>query len=93
MFRLTISLRKTKTQVFDTAELAKKVLFSIQGYDIENVLNFIYLRHVITTDENNWFTEHCIASAISKFNELGRVSTNVQVQEELLEVCVRSRLT
>ena len=96
-FGLTVSFKKTKTQVFNNDELAKKSsLFSIQGNDIENVLNFTYLGHVITNDENNCFTEHRIASATSKFNELRKVLTDTNVhmctRRKLLEACVRSRL-
>ena len=68
----------------------------IQGNDIENVLNFTYLGHVITIDENNGFAEHRIASATSKFNELRKVLTDTNVhmctRKKLLEACVRSRL-
>ena len=96
-FGLTVSFKKTKTQVFNNDELAKKSsLFSIQGNDIENVLNFTYLGHVITIDENNGFTEHHIASATSKFNELRKVLTDTNVhmctRKKLLESCARSRL-
>ena len=96
-FGLTVSFKKNKTQVFNNDELAKKSsLFSIQGNDIENVLNFTYLGHVITIDENNGFTEHRIASATSKFNELRKVLTDTNVhmctRKKLLEACVRSRL-
>ena len=96
-FGLTVSFKKNKTQVFNNDELAKKSsLVSIQGNDIENVLNFTYLGHVITIDENNGFTEHRIASATSKFNELRKVLTDTNVhmctRKKLLEACVRSRL-
>ena len=84
--------------MFNNLELAKKSsLFNIQGYDIENVLDFTYLGHVVTNDENKCFTEHRIASATSKFNELRKVliDTNVymQTRRKILEACVRSRLT
>ena len=97
-FGLTISFKKTKTQVFNNLELAKKPsLFSIQGNDIENVLDFTYLGHVVTTDENQCFTEHRIASVTSKFNELRKVLTDTNVhmrtRRKILEACVRSRLT
>ena len=55
-------------------------LFSIQGFNIENVSNFTYLAHGITTDENSFFTEHRIASSTSKFNEMRKVLTDNNVR-------------
>ena len=97
-FGLTISFKKTKAQVFNNDELAKKPsLFRIQGVNIENVLSFTYLGHVITTDKNSSFTEHRIASATREFNELQQVLTDTNVhmctRRKLLETCVRTRLT
>ena len=97
-FGLSISFKKTKTQLFNNLELAKKPsLINIQGYDIENVMDFTYLGHAVTIDEYRCFTEHRIASATGKFNELRKMlsDTNVymRTRRKILEACVRSRLT
>ena len=76
-FGLTISHKKTKTQVFNNAELAKEAsLFDIQGNEIENVQTFTYLGHVISSNEVNCFTEKRIVSATNKFNEMRNVLTD-----------------
>ena len=97
-FGLTISFKKTKTQVFNNAELAKEAsLFNIQGNEIENVQTFTYLGHVISSNEVNCFTEKRIVSATNKFNEMRNVLTDTSVymrtKRKILEACVRSRLT
>ena len=97
-FGLTISFKKTKTQVFNNAELAKEAsLFNIQGNEIENVQTFTYLGHVISSNEVNCFTENRIVSATNKFNEMRSVLTDTNVymrtKRKILEACVRSRLT
>ena len=58
-FGPTILFKKTKTQVFNNAELAKEAsLFNIQGNEIESVQTFTYLGHVISSNEVNCFTEN-----------------------------------
>ena len=97
-FGLTISFKKTKTQVFNDSELAKsKTLFSNGDAVIENVQQFTYLGHVITTDKEVCFTDHRTESAVAKFNELRNILTdhrvNMRTRRKILESCVRSRLT
>ena len=97
-FGLTISFKKTKTQVFNNAELAKEAsLFNMQGNEIENVQIFTYLGHVISSNEVNCFTEKRIVSATNKFNEMRNVLTDtnlyMRTKRKILEACVRSRLT
>ena len=96
-FGLTISHAKTKTQVFHNEELAQKTsLISMEDHAIENVTEFTYLGQVFTTKENSCYTDHRIARATAKFNELRAAlcDTNVQLQtrKKILESCVRSRL-
>ena len=97
-FGLTTSYLKTKTQVFNDVELAqKKSLFSIDSHEIENVAEFTYLGQVFTTAEGKCFTDHRIARATAKFNELRNAlcdtDINLKTRRKLLEACVRSCLT
>ena len=97
-FGLTISFKKTKTQVFNNNDIADKPsLFSIGDQKIENVQEFTYLGQLITTKENACFTDLRITRSIAKFNELRKVLTdtkiNMRTRRKLLEACVRSRLT
>ena len=97
-FGLTISFKKTKTQVFNNNDIADKPsLFSIGDQKIENVQEFTYLGQLITTKENACFTDLRITRSIAKFNELRKVLTdtkvNVRTRRKLLEACVRSHLT
>ena len=97
-FGLNISFAKTKTQVFHNNELADKPsLLNIGDEVIENVKSFTYLGHQITTETNKTFTEHRIACAFAKFNELrgvlSDIHVNVRSRRKLVESCVRSRLT
>ena len=63
-FGLTISFKKTKTQVFNDNNLAtEKSLFCIGNNVIENVREFVYLGHSMTTEEAGCFTEHRISKA------------------------------
>ena len=96
-FGLSISFKKTKTQVFNDSDLASKdTLFSIEEHVIENVREFCYVGQVITNDENGCFTAYRIARANAKFNELRNVLTdwnvNLRTRRKLLESCVLSRL-
>ena len=96
-FGLTVSFGKTKTQVFHDEELADKpFLFSVDGHEIENVREFTYLGHVISNSNQVNFTEHRIARASAKFNELRTVlcdtDINLKSRRKILEACVRSRL-
>ena len=97
-FGLTISFKKTKTQVFNNEELAQKeYLFHIGSEKIENVRSFVYLGQVITNNPDECFTEHRISRATAKFNEFRTVlcDTNVYIRtrRKILEACVRARLT
>ena len=104
-FGLTISHKKTKTQVFNNDELAKNDSIISRGtHIIENVLKFTYLGQVFTTttsttdkSDTKCYTDHRIAMANAKFNELRSAlcDTNIQLQtrRKILEACVRSRLT
>ena len=97
-FGLTISFKKTKTQVFNNAVLAKQdSLFSRDGTAIENVQEFCYLGQVITNNDKDSLTEYRIARANAKFNQLRDAlcdnNINNYTRKKLLESCVRSRLT
>ena len=97
-FGLTISFKKTKTQVFHENELTKReTLFSIDGTEIENIQQFTYLGQVISNNKEVCFTDHRTDRAIAKFNELRNILTdhrvNMRTRRKLLESCVRSRLT
>ena len=92
-FGLTISFKKTKTQ-----ELAEKeTLISVGENEIANVREFVYLGNVIKNVDKECVTDHQIAKATAKFNELRKVLTdinlNMTTRRKLLEACVRSRLT
>ena len=96
-FGLTISFKKTKTQVFNNNTLATEPsLFSVGNNEIENVQQFVYLGHSVTGEEG-CFTEHRIARASAKFNELRHILTdsriNMQTRRKYLYASVRSRLT
>ena len=96
-FGLTVSFKKTKTQVFNCPELVDKLsLFKIEDETIENVKKFTYLGQDISNDKNECFTQYRRARATSKFNELRGVLTdkaiNMKTRRKLLESCVRSRL-
>ena len=58
---------------------------------------FVCLGKVITNDDKECVTDHQIAKATAKFNELRKVLTDINVnmitRTKLLETCVRSRLT
>ena len=95
---MNISFTKTKTQVFHDEELAQKdTLFSVEDHTIENVREFVYLGQVFTNTQEKSFTEHRIARATAKFNELRKAlcdrDINIQTRRKMLEACVRSRLT
>ena len=97
-FGLTISFKKTKTQVFNNEELAKKdSLFTVEGNIIENVRDFVYLGKVIPNNIKIVSTEQQTSRATAKFNEFRCVLTdhnvNMSTKKKLLEACVRSRLT
>ena len=97
-FGLTVSFSKTKTQVFNNAELAESPsLFNVGVEVVENVRSFTYLGQVNTTAEKKSFTEHRTASATAKFNEMRNVlcdiRVNLRTRRKLLEACVRTRLT
>ena len=63
---------------------------------LENVSEFCYLGHTIFNGDSD-FTGNSIARATAKFNELGNVlrdkEINLSVRRKLLEACVRPRLT
>ena len=96
-FGLNISFKKTKTQVFNNNNLASKSsLITVDNQKIENVSDFTYLGHTMTTDEEKCFTELRISRANAKFNELRKVlfdtDVNIKTRRKVLESCVRSRL-
>ena len=96
-FGLTISFKKTKTQVFNDPDLAEEqTLFSIGEEIIENVQQFTYLGQVISCTKKVSFTDYRTARATAKFNELRNILTdkkiNMKTRKKLLESCVRSRL-
>lgn len=96
-FGLSISFKKTKTQVFNNPELAElPTLFSIEGNIVENVKEFTYLGQLITTKETACFTDLRTTRATAKFNELRSMlcdtDVNLQTRRKFLESCVRSRL-
>ena len=96
-FGLTVSFKKTKTQVFNNEELANiPSLFSVDGHKIENVKEFTYLGHVLSNSDEVNFTEHRVARATAKFQELKNVlcdtDVNLKSRRKILEACVRSRL-
>ena len=97
-FGLTISFKKTKTQVFNNTLLASESsLFSIGGNIIENIRSFVYLGQSTSNEEKGCFTEHRIARATAKFNEFRKVLTdsrvNMYTRRKILYASVRSRLT
>ena len=73
-------IQKTKTQVFNSEEFAGKgTLISVGENEIENIQEFVYLRNVITNDDKECVTDHQIAKAMAKFNELRKVLTGINV--------------
>ena len=96
-FGLNISFKKTKTQVFNNESLATEpTLFNIDGHSIENVSQFTYLGYVFDNGSIVSSTEHCIARASAKFNQLRTVlcdtKVNKQTRWKFLETCVAPRL-
>ena len=97
-FGLSISFNKTKTQVFNNKELSEKPsIITVNGNEIENVKDFIYLGQLFTTDDDACFTDLRISRAIAKFNELRKVlcdtDINLRTRRKFLYACVRTRLT
>ena len=79
-FGLTISFKKTKTQIFNDEDLAKRdTLINIGSEKIDNVQSFTYLGQVITNDPNDCFTIHRRERAIAKFYELKSVLCDTHV--------------
>ncbi|XP_071941037.1 uncharacterized protein [Antedon mediterranea] len=96
-YGLNVSLKKTKTHVFGEQHIAEKSsLLNINGVDIENVRDFVYLGHTITNREDGCFTDHRTSSAVGKFHELKEVLKDhdvyMKTRKKVLEACVRSRL-
>ena len=93
-FGLTISFRKTKVLQLNTDTLDVNIV--VDENKLENVSEFCYLGHTIFND-NSDFTGKRIARATAKFNELGNVlrdkEINLSVRRKRLEACVRPRLT
>ena len=84
--------------MFNSEELAEKeTLICVGENEIENVQEFVHLGHVIKNDDKECVTDHQIAKATAKFNELRKVlpviNVNMTTRRNLLEACVRSRLT
>ena len=96
---MNISWKKTKTQVFNdpSKELAEMPsLVRIDGNDIENVKEFVYLGHVFSNDGIMVSTEHRISRANAKFQQLREVLSDHRVNRatrwKLLEAYVVPRL-
>ena len=66
-FGLTISFKKTKTEVFNNTELAEnESLISIEAEVIDNFQQFTYMGQVITNDKSICFTDHRTDRAMAK---------------------------
>ena len=93
-FGLTISFKKTKVLQLNTDTLDVNIV--VDENKLENMSDFCYLGHTIFNDDSD-FTGNRIARATAKFNELGNVlrdkEINLSVWRKLLEACVRPRLT
>ena len=93
-FGLTISFKKTKVLQLNTDTLDVNIV--VDENKLENVSEFCYLGHTIFNDDSD-FNGNRIARATAKFNELGNVlrdkEINLYVRRKLLEACVRPRLT
>ena len=97
-FGLTISFKKTKTQVFNNEELAERdSIITVDGVKIENVKEFTYLGQVLSSSKGSSLTDYRVARANAKFNEMRKVLCDFKIhkrtRKKLLEACVRSRLT
>ena len=97
-FGLTISFKKTKTQVFNNKEMSEiESLFSIDGNVIENEKEFVYLGKEFSVETKHNSVELQISKAMAKFNEYRTVFSDRYVhmgtKRKLLEACVRMRLT
>ena len=97
-FGLTISFKKTKTQVFHNIKLSEQEsLFSIDGNIIDNVKEFVYLCKEFSVESKHNSVELQISKAMAKFNEYRTVFSdryvNMSTKRKLLEACVRMRLT
>ena len=98
-YGLNISWKKTKTQVFNDPSndlKDKSCLVSIDGNDIENVQEFVYLGHVFSNNSVMASMEHRISRANAKFQQLREVLcdplVNKRTRWKLLEACVVPRL-
>ena len=96
-FGLNISLTKTKTQVFGDDDLAQQdCLITIDGVEIENVCDYVYLGHMITNRKDYLFTELRVSHANGKFHDLEKVLkdrfVNMATRRKILQACIRSRL-
>ena len=70
-YGLNISFKKTKTQVFNSKKLAAKpTLLKIEGHEIENVREFVYLGHVFSNQGLMPSIEHRISRGNAKFQQL-----------------------
>ena len=91
-FGLTISFKKTKTQIFNDEDLAKRdTLINIGSEKIDNVQSFTYLGQVITNDPNDCFTIHRRVYELKSV--LCDTNVNITTRRKILESGVRSRLT
>ena len=74
-FGLTISFKKTKTQVFNNKEMSEiESLFSIDGNVIENEKEFVYLGKEFSVETKHNSVELQISKAMAKFNEYDAVT-------------------
>ena len=89
-FGLNISFKKTKTMVFgDESSAESKSLFSVDGVEIENVRQFCYLGHTIYNTKNASYTDLRVSSALSKFNEIGNVLKDGEINIKTRKKTIR----
>ena len=93
-FGLAISFKKTKVMQFNTN--TNHVNIVVDDNELENVSEFCYLGHTIFNDNRN-STDLRIAKATAKFHELSNIlrdnEIHLSIRRNLLEACVRPRLT
>ena len=93
-FGLAISFKKTKVMQFNTN--TNHINIVVDDNELENVSEFCYLGHTIFNDNRN-STDLRIAKATAKFHELSNIlrdnEIHLSIRRNLLEACVRPRLT
>lgn len=96
-YGLNVSVKKTKTQTFHNDALAAAPsLIKVDGNEIENVQEFVYLGHVFSNQSATPSIEHRISRANAKFQQMKEVLCDTKVNRhtrwKLLEACVAPRL-